>query len=87
MVAIRPAFWAWLCRVWAYWRSAIVVKPETVMAWQRKGLCLSWEMEDPAWPAGVSVVPKDVRDRIRLLNRPNPPGAPPRIRSELLNSE
>jgi len=29
--------WAWLCGVWADWRSAlIVVKPETVIAWHRK---------------------------------------------------
>ena len=26
--------WAWLCGVWADWRSAlIVVKPQTVIAW------------------------------------------------------
>src|SRR5258708_30589936 len=30
--------WAWLCGVWADWRSAlIVVKPETLIAWHRKG--------------------------------------------------
>jgi putative transposase len=35
--------WAWLCGVWADWRSAlIVVKPETVIAWHRKGFRLFW---------------------------------------------
>src|SRR3989442_5224463 len=35
--------WAWLCGVWPNWRSAlIVVKPETVIAWQRKGFRLLW---------------------------------------------
>src|SRR2546430_17367059 len=35
--------WAWLCGVWAEWRSAlIVVKPETVIAWHRKGFRLFW---------------------------------------------
>ena len=30
--------WAWLCGVWADWRSAlIVVKPEAVIDWHRKG--------------------------------------------------
>jgi putative transposase len=30
--------WVVLSRVWAQWRSALViVKPETVIAWQRKG--------------------------------------------------
>ena len=33
--------WAWLCGVWADWRSAlIVVNPETVIAWHRKGFRL-----------------------------------------------
>jgi hypothetical protein len=31
--------WTWLCEVWSDWRSAlIIVKPETVIAWHRKGL-------------------------------------------------
>ena len=36
-------FWAWLSGIWADWRSALVfVKPETVIAWHRKGLRLFW---------------------------------------------
>jgi hypothetical protein len=32
------SFWAWLSGALAYWRSALVlVKPETVIAWHRKG--------------------------------------------------
>jgi hypothetical protein len=31
-------FWAWLCEIWSDWRSALlIVKPETVIAWHRKG--------------------------------------------------
>ena len=31
--------WTWLCEVWSDWRSALViVKPETVIAWHRKGI-------------------------------------------------
>ena len=34
-------FWVWLSRVWADWRSALlIVKPETVIAWHRKGFRL-----------------------------------------------
>src|SRR5579871_4151747 len=30
--------WAWLCEAWSDWRSSLViVKPETVIAWHRKG--------------------------------------------------
>jgi putative transposase len=35
--------WIWLSRIWADWRSALrVVKPETVIAWHRKGFRLYW---------------------------------------------
>src|SRR5882757_4223034 len=35
--------WAWLCEVWSDWRSALViVKPETLIAWHRKGFRLFW---------------------------------------------
>lgn len=35
--------WIWLLRLWAEWRPAlIIVKPETVIAWHRKGVRLFW---------------------------------------------
>ena len=35
--------WVMLSRAWAQWRSTLViVKPETVIAWQRKGFRLYW---------------------------------------------
>src|SRR5215472_5496337 len=35
--------WARLSRLWSGWRSALViVKPETVIGWQRKGFRLFW---------------------------------------------
>ena len=35
--------WTWLCEVWSDWRSAlIIVKPETVIGWHRKGVKLCW---------------------------------------------
>ena len=35
--------WAWLTRSWRGWRSAVqVVKPETVLAWHRRGFRLFW---------------------------------------------
>jgi len=38
--------WVWLCRIWPDWRSAlIIVKPETVIAWHRKGFRLFWTWE------------------------------------------
>src|SRR5713101_743395 len=58
--------WAWLCRVWAAWRSAlIVVKPETVIAWHRRGFRLFWTWRVRHGQPGRLSVPKDVRDLIR----------------------
>ena len=35
--------WAWLARSWSGWRTALaIVKPETVIAWHRKGFRLLW---------------------------------------------
>src|SRR5262250_1102191 len=40
--------WVWLSRLWAQWRSALlIVKPETVIAWHRKGFRLYWN-----WKSG-----------------------------------
>jgi len=37
LTAADRIFWAWLSRLWADWRAALViVKPETVIAWHRK---------------------------------------------------
>ena len=43
LTMVDRVFWAWLSGVWADWRSALViVKPETVIAWHRKGFRLFW---------------------------------------------
>ena len=36
-------FWVWISRLWRDWRSAlIVVQPETVVRWHRRGFRLYW---------------------------------------------
>jgi hypothetical protein len=43
LTAFDRWLWAWLTQAWAEWRSALViVKPETVIAWHRKGFRLFW---------------------------------------------
>jgi len=77
--------WACLCRAWADWRSTlIVVKPETVIAWHRKGFRLFWTWKVRHGHPGRPSVPKDVRDLIRLMSRANPTWGAPRIHGELL---
>ena len=77
--------WAWLCDVWNDWRSALViVKPETVIAWHRKGFRLFWTWKVRCGQLGRPAVPKDVRELIRKMSRENPLWGAPRIHGELL---
>ena len=77
--------WTWLCDVWNDWRSALViVKPETVIAWHRKGFRLFWTWKVRSGQPGRPAVPKDVRELIRKMSRENPLWGAPRIHGELL---
>ena len=76
--------WALLSRIWTGWRTAVViVKPETVIAWHRRGFRLWW-----AWKSrrrvGRPTVPADVRLLIRTMAQANPRWGAPRIHGELL---
>ena len=49
------AFWIALLRFWPRWKDALViVKPDTVVRWHRKGFRLYWRWiskRGPGWPA------------------------------------
>jgi transposase InsO family protein len=78
-------FWAWLSEAWSDWRSALViVKPETVIAWHRKGFRLFWTWKVRHGQTGRPTVSQDVRDLIRTMSRANPLWGAPRIHGELL---
>jgi putative transposase len=77
--------WVWLYKVWNDWRSCLViVKPETVIAWHRKGFRLFWTWKVRHGQPGRPAVPKDVRELIRRMSRENPLCGAPRIHGELL---
>ncbi len=77
--------WTWLCEVWSDWRSALViVKPETVIAWHRKGFRRFWTWEVRHGQPGRPAVSKDIRELIRRMSRENPLWGAPRIHGELL---
>ena len=76
--------WVWLARVWNNWRTALViVKPETVLTWQRRGFRLFWTWKSRR-RTGRPTVPSDVRSLIRTMSRANPLWGAPRIHGELL---
>ena len=77
--------WTWLCEVWSDWRSALViVKPETVIGWHRKGFRLFWSWKVRRGQPGRPPVPKDTRALIGRMSRENPLWGAPRIHGELL---
>src|SRR5258705_10826304 len=77
--------WAWLCEAWSDWRSALViVKPETVIGWHRKGFRLFWTWKVRHGQPGRPPVSKEIRQLIRKMSRENPLWGAPRIHGELL---
>src|SRR5260370_36921546 len=67
--------WVILSRLWAQWRTALViVKPETVIAWQRKGFRLYWRWKSRAGKSGRPCVSLEIRELIRQMSITNPCG-------------
>jgi transposase InsO family protein len=75
--------WVWLSRIWPEWRSALrIVKPETVIAWHRKGFRLYWSWKSRP-RKGRPAIATDVRELIRRMSAANPRWGAPRIHGEL----
>ena len=76
--------WTWLSRVWTAWRAALViVKPETVMAWHRRGFRFVWTWKSRR-RTGRPTAPADLRALIRTMSQTNPFWGAPRMHGELL---
>jgi transposase InsO family protein len=85
LTAADRIFWVWLRRVWSDWRSALmIVKPDTVIAWHRKGFRLFWSWKIRRGKQGRPSVPREVIALIRMMSRNNPLWGAPRIHGELL---
>jgi hypothetical protein len=73
LTAADRCFGAWLSQVWSDWRNAlIIVRPETVIAWHRKGFGLFWTWKVRHGPPGRPQVPKETRALIRQMSRDKP---------------
>jgi hypothetical protein len=84
---LRPRdrmFWVWLSCLWPGWRSVLViVKPETVIRWHRRGFKVYWRWKSRAAKVGRPKIDLEIRDLIRRMSRENPTWGAPRIQSEL----
>jgi putative transposase len=75
--------WTLLSRLWTGWRTALViVKPETVIAWHRRGFRLWWTWKSRR-RMGRPTVAADIRTLIRKMAAANPRWGAPRIHGEL----
>ena len=78
-------FWILLSRFWRNWQeSLIVVKPETVIRWHRKGFRLFWKFKSRRKGPGRPPISPEIRDLILKMARANPLWGAPRIHGELL---
>ena len=78
------AFWVALSRLWPDWQNALlVVKPQTVIGWHRKGFRLYWSWKSRN-RGGRPLIDAEIRTLIRRMARENPTWGAPRIHGELL---
>jgi hypothetical protein len=71
---------------WFDWRNAlVVVKPETLIRWHRKGFRLFWRWQSR--PVGRPRLPKDLQVLIRQMAQENPTWGEQHIANELKRPE
>ena len=77
-------FWVLLSALWPDWRSALViVKPETVLGWRRRGFRLCWCWKSRSRKAGRPPINAEIRKLIQRMCCENLTWGAPRIESEL----
>ena len=82
---VDRALWVLLARVWKDWKqSLVIVKPETVVRWHRKGFRLYWTFKSRKRGRGRPKVSGEVRELIRKMSSSNPTWGAPRVHGELL---
>jgi len=75
-------FWVWLTKIWDDWKSAlIIVKPETVVGWHRKGFKLYWKWKSRR--VGRPTIDWELIKLIRNLQKENLTWTAQRIQGEL----
>jgi len=82
--AVDRLFFVWLYRLWPdLLGSIVIIRPETVVRWHRRGFRAFWRWKSRGIP-GRPAIPKEIRDLIREISLVNPLWGAPRIHGELL---
>ena len=78
-------FWILVSRSWKKWKDAlIIVKPETVIGWHRKGFKLFWTWKSQKRGPGRPKISIEIRKLIKKMAKENPNWGAPKIHGELL---
>ena len=78
-------FWIMLCRFWSNWQQPlIIVKPETVIRWHRKGFKLFCKFKSRSKGPGRPPISPVIRALILKMAKANPLWGAPRNHGELL---
>ena len=74
-----------LAKIWNDWANTLIlVKPDTVVRWHRKGFRLYWTWNSRRKGHGRPAVPSEIRQLIRRMSQANSRWGAPRIHGELL---
>ena len=66
-------FWVLLRRVWPKWSNPLlIVKPDTVVRWHRKGFRLYWRFRSRSKQVGRPVTGHEIRASLRTMSNENP---------------
>ena len=77
-------FWVLASRCFAAWRNTLlIVQPETVLRWHRKGWKAFWRWRSRRKGGGRRRIPPELRQLIRRMARENPLWGQQRIQAEL----
>jgi putative transposase len=77
--------WIVLSQFWPRWRNCLLlVKPDTVIAWHRKGFRLYWKWKSRRPRIGRPSIPQELRELIRTMSASNFLWGAPRLHAELL---
>src|SRR4030095_4821612 len=78
-------FWVWLSRIWSEWRAhLLIVKPDTVIGWHRKGFRLFWNCIPRRKIGDGPSANSQIRALIKQMTQANTLCGAPRIHGELL---
>lgn len=71
-------FWVVLRRAWSQWaKPLLIVKPDTVVRWHRKGFRLYWRVRSRSKQAGRPITGHEARVSLSTLANENPTWGPP----------